>query len=150
MRGFLRRISPRGAIMDLVHEWQAPTPHRWQILGVSVAATFALMVMFLPESQRADPKPPVVTWITTFAPGRSEAEIVASNIENQKRQDAIRAEEARREERRKEMYRQLGRATGVDVDKMEADIKREEAEEAAAAKRPAQPQQGQAQAAGDR
>ncbi len=118
---------------------------------MSVAATFALMVMFLPESQRADPRPPTITWITTFAPGRTEAEIAASNLANQKRQDALRAQAAAREERRKELYRQLGRATGVDVDKMEADIEREKAEEEAAARQPAQPeQQPQAQATGAR
>ena len=151
MKEFLRRISPRAAFSDFLHEWQAPTPHRWQVLGVSVAATFALMVMFLPESQRADPRPPTITWITTFAPGRTEAEIAASNLANQKRQDALRAQAAAREERRKELYRQLGRATGVDVDKMEADIEREKAEEEAAAKQPARPeQQPQAQATGAR
>jgi hypothetical protein len=141
MKEFLRRISPRAAFSDFLHEWQAPTPHRWQVLGVSVAATFALMVMFLPESQRADPRPPTVTWITTFAPDRTQAEIVASNLANQKRHDALRAEAAAREERRKELYRTLGRMTGVDVDEMEAEIDREKAAEEAAAQQPAQPQQ---------
>lgn len=119
MKGFLRRISPRGAIMDLLHVWRAPNPHRWQVLGVSVAATFAMMVVFLPDSQRVPPAKPKVTWITTFAPGRSDAEIVASNEANQRVQDERRAEAAAREERRKEAFRALGRATGLDVNELE-------------------------------
>ena len=80
MKGYLRQISPRGAIMDLIHEWRAPNPHRWQVLGVSVAATFTMIVVLVPDSQRIPPRKPEVTWITTFAPGRSDAEIVASTV----------------------------------------------------------------------
>lgn len=135
---YWRNISPRGALSDLVHEWRQPTPHRWQILGLSMAATFALMVLIIPESERVEPKPPAVTWITTFAPGRTEAEIIASNIENQKLKERLQAEAAARAEERKELYKALGRATGLDVEAMEAEIERERAaEEAAAAPRAA-------------
>ena len=72
-----------------------PNPYRWRVLGVSVAATFALMVVMIPESERIEPRPPEVTWITTFQPDRTDAEIIASNIENQKRKDKL-AAEARR------------------------------------------------------
>jgi len=132
---YWRNISPRGALADLVHEWRQPTPYRWQILSVSVAATFALMVVMIPESQRVPPPRPEVTYITTFAPGRSEADIVASNIANQKQQDEIAALRAEQAERRREAYKALGRATGLDVDAMEAEIERERAAEAAAAER---------------
>ena len=113
---FWRDVSPRGAVGDLVGEWRQPTPHRWQILGVSIAATFALMMVFLPEEQRAPPEKPVITWINTFDAGRTDEEIIASNIENQQRQDAIRAIREAQAERRREIYRALGRASGMDVD----------------------------------
>lgn len=129
---FWRRISPSRAVADFANEWRQPNPHRWQVLGVAVAATFAVMVMFIPESQRVEPAPPDITWITSFAADRTEAEIIASNIANQERKDRLAAEAAERAERRKEMYRALGRATGVDVDAMEAEIERERAAEAAA------------------
>lgn len=116
---FWRQISPRGAVGDLVEQWKQPTPHRWQILGVSVAATFALITLFIPESQRKEPEHPKVTWITTFAPGRTDAEIIQSNIENQKKQERIRALQAEAEARRKEIYRTIGRASGFDVDALE-------------------------------
>lgn len=130
---YWRRISPRGAIGDLVDQWRQPTPYRWQILGVSVALTFTLMVMLIPESQRAPPARPQVTYISTFAPDRTDAEITASNIANQRRQDELQARRDALEERKKELYRNLGRATGVDVDAMERRIERERAAEEAAA-----------------
>lgn len=117
--GYWSRFSPQGAIADFIEQWRQPTPYRWQILGVSVAMTFTLMVLMIPESQRVEPRRPEVTYITTFAPDRTEAEIIQSNIENQKRQDVLEAERAAREERRREAFRTLGRASGIDVDELE-------------------------------
>jgi len=135
---FWRRISPATAVEDFAREWRQPTPHRWQILGVAVAATFAIAMVFIPESQRVAPARPEVTYISTFAPDRTQEEIIASNLANQKRKDERAALFAEREERRKDMYRQLGRATFIDVDAMEAEIEQERAaEEARAAARAA-------------
>ena len=128
---YLHRFSPRGGFEDFLSYWRQPTPYRWQILGASVALTFTLMVLFVPESQRIEPRSPDVTYISTFAPGRTDEEIMASNIANQKWQDELRAQRAAFEERKKELYRRLGRATGVDVDAMERRIEREERELAA-------------------
>lgn len=129
---FWRQISPRRAVSDFANEWRQPNPYRWRVLGVSVAATFALMMLLLPESQRIEPRPPEVTWITTFAEGRTDDEIIASNIENQKRKDERAAAAAARAERRKQAYKALGRASGLDVDAMEAEIERDRAAEQAA------------------
>ena len=125
---YWRRLNPRGGLDDFLDYWRQPTPYRWQILGVSVALTFTLMVLFVPENQRAEPRRPEVTYISTFEPGRTDEQIRASNLVNQRRQDELRARRAALEERKKEMYRQLGRATGVDVDAMEERIAREERE----------------------
>jgi len=135
--GFWRRISPRTAVQDFAQEWRQPAPHRWKVLGVSVALTFFIFMMFVPESQRVEPRPPQITWVTTFAPDRTQEEIIASNLANQRRQDELAARLARREEIRKDLYRQLGRATFVDVDAMERQIAEQEA--AAAAQQGAQP-----------
>ena len=125
---YWRRLNPRGGLDDFLDYWRQPTPYRWQILGVSVALTFTLMVLFVPENQRAEPRRPEVTYISTFEAGRTDEQIRASNLVNQRRQDELRARRAALEERKKEMYRQLGRATGVDVDAMEERIAREERE----------------------
>ena len=116
---FWRQISPRRAVADFAQEWRQPNPYRWRILGVSVAATFALMVVMIPDSERVEPRPPEVTWITTFRPDRTEEEIIASNIENQKRKDRLAAEAAARAEQRKRNARALGQAMGFDVEELE-------------------------------
>ena len=84
------------------------------------------------ETVYVPPRPPDVTYITSFAEGRSDAEIMASNASNQARNDEIRAEIEALEEQKREMYRTLGRATGIDVDAMEAQIEEERAIEEAA------------------
>jgi len=136
---YVHRFSPTAAasaLGDLLAYWRQPTPYRWQILTVSVGLTFALMVLFIPESQRVEPRPPDVTLISTFEPGRSDAEIMASNLENQKRQDDLRARREAAAERKREAYKTLGRASGFDVEAMERQIERERAaEEAAEARR---------------
>ena len=119
---FWRQISPRGAASDFVHEWRRPNPYRWRVLGVSVAATFAMMVVLIPGSERIEPRPPEITWITTFRPDRTEAEIVASNIENQKRKDKLAAERAERAERKRQAARALARASGFDPDELEEEF----------------------------
>ena len=116
---FWRQISPRGAVSDLVHEWQRPNPYRWRVLGVSVAATFTLMVIVIPDSERIEPRAPEVTWISTFAADRTDEEIAASNLENQKRKDKLKAEAEARAERKKEAARALARASGFDPDELE-------------------------------
>ena len=105
---------------------------RMSVLLVAVLMTFGMLYSFTRERVRIPTRPPEVTYITTFAPGRSEAEIEASNAANQKQQDALRADQAAREEEAKDAYRALGRATGLDVDAMEREIKRDEARERAA------------------
>jgi hypothetical protein len=116
---YWRNVSPKGAIGDLVHEWRRPNPYRWRILAVSVLATLTLGAILMPPSVRAPPPKPEITYISTLAPNRSDAQIVAENRENQKVQDAVRALDAERAARRKEFFRTLGRASGFDVDKLE-------------------------------
>ncbi|WP_054531759.1 hypothetical protein [Erythrobacter sp. SG61-1L] len=140
---FWRKVSPVGAAKDFAHVWRG-NPYRWRVLAISIAATIGLMAIMIPKSERIIPRPPEVTFISTFEAGRSDAQIEASNLANQKKQDAIRVKLAEQEEYRKNLYRQLGRMTGVDVDKMEREIKQEQAEEAAAAKAEAKKAQMQA------
>jgi hypothetical protein len=98
------------------------------VLALAGLMTFTLMYQFTKERVIVPPRPPEVTYISTFADGRSDAEIEASNIANQAVQDRWQAELARREEEAKEAYRALGRATGLDVDAMEREIARQEAQ----------------------
>lgn len=129
MKGFFRRVSPRRAVTDFHEQWKQPTPHRWQILGVAIAATFCVFMLFIPDSQRGEIAPPEVLYISTFEDGRTEGEIIASNCANQELKNEMQALIAENEERRREMYEALGRATFIDVDSMKEEIAEEQAAE---------------------
>ena len=126
---FFRKISPTGAVKDFAQVWTS-NPYRWRVLALSMAATGGMMAVFIPKSEIVPPAKPEVTYITTFREGRTDAEIVASNIRNQKIQDEVRKLDAEREEYQKELYRQIGRATLIDTDAIEKQIAREKAAEA--------------------
>ena len=132
---YWQRFNPVGAFGDLVSYWRQPTPYRWQILALSVAITFTGMVFLIPESERQPPRRPTVTYISTFEAGRTDPEIEASNIANQKRQDELQAQRDAAEARRKERVRALARATGIDVEAMERQIAADKAAQEAAAAR---------------
>ncbi len=127
------RFNPVPGIADFWNEFKKPQPYRWAILLASSVPVFIIMVWATSQSVTAPPARPEVTYITSFAPDRTDEEIIATNIANQERKDALRAEQERIAEEKKDMYRALGRATGIDVDAMEAEIEAERAAQAAAA-----------------
>ena len=116
------RFNPVGGIQDFWSEFTRPNPYRWPILIASMLCTFGLLFWVTKERVIGPPARPEVTFISTFAEGRTDDEIVASNLANQRLQDQIREEQAVREEEVRDMYRTLGRASGLDVDAMEAEI----------------------------
>ncbi|MEC7817161.1 MAG: hypothetical protein VX454_00685 [Pseudomonadota bacterium] len=116
------RFNPVGGSQDFWSEFTRPNPYRWPILIASMLCTFGLLFWVTKERVIGPPARPEVTFISTFAEGRTDEEIVASNLANQRLQDQIREEQAVREEEVRDMYRTLGRASGLDVDAMEAEI----------------------------
>ncbi len=127
-----KQVSVGGAISDFRTVFQQAGKNRWRIGALSAACTISIFSVMLQEGGQGLPKPPKVTYITTWAPHRTDAQIVASNIENQKVKEAEAAEQAAREERVRQMYKTLGRMSGMDVDAIEAKAKAERAAEQAA------------------
>lgn len=132
-----RQASPRGAIADFVTVWQQAGKNRWRIAALSALATGGLFSMMWQEEARGPPPRPQVTYITAWPEHRSDAEIIASNIANQRRKEVLAAEQAKRDAQVRDMYKALGRASGMDVDAIEAKAKAERAE--AASRKPAAP-----------
>lgn len=118
----ISRFNPSGGIADFWREIRRPTPYRWPVLGLSLLCTFVLLFWVTKERVLVPPEPPKVSFISTFEAGRGDAQIIASNLANQRRKERLAAEQARREEQVKAAYRALGRATGLDVDAMERKI----------------------------
>jgi hypothetical protein len=123
---FLGQVSFNGALWGLVEQWQI-NPYRWRVLAVSILLTAGVLYGFIPATQKAPPKPFDVVYISTFEDGRTDEQIVESNAANQEVQDGYREIEQERLRIRREFAEAVGRATGVDVDKMKAEAAREEA-----------------------
>jgi hypothetical protein len=113
--------------------------NKWRIGIAAAACTIAVFSVMWQEGGRGAPRPPEVTYITVWDPHRTEAEIIASNIANQRRKERLAAEQARRDEDVRQMYKALGRATGMDVDAIEKKAQAERAAETARAKAMAPP-----------
>ena len=131
---YWRHVSPRGAVHDFVEVYRQSGKNRWIIGGLSALCTTAIFSVMAQEGAHGPPRPPEVTYITAWPEHRTDAEIIASNIANQKRKEMLAAEQARREEAVRQAYKTLGRLSGMDVDAIE----KRAAEERAAEKRAAQ------------
>jgi len=131
---FLSRLNPIPGIRDFKQEFLRPNPYRGRIMLAAAAVTFAIFSVIMREGSVGLPHPPQVTYISTFAPDRTDEEIISSNIENQRRKEQLAAEQAERNAKVQEIYRNLGRMSGMDVEKIEreAQIQREAEEKAAA------------------
>lgn len=128
----LKRFNPRTGIADFWAYFRQPQPYRWPILAASSIPMILIVVWANSESVLVPLERPNVTYISTYSPDRSDDEIMASNEANQARQDERRAQYEAMEARKRDMYRALGAASGMDVEAMErqaaAQRAREEAE----------------------
>lgn len=129
-----RNIKPGGAIADFVAVWRSTGRMRWCFALLAIAMSATLFSLIVREEDRIEPRPPEITYITSWRADRSEAEIHASNVANQRRNARLAAEQAKRDELVKNIYRSIGRASGMDVDAIERKAKAEDAAAAAAAK----------------
>ena len=131
-RRILRRLKPLAAMGDLGKELARPHPHRFKIMAVAAMVTLGLFSVMWQEGGAGIPLPPQITYVESFDPNRSEAEIVAGNEAATRAARAAEAEEAASAERVRQMYKTLGRVSGMDVDKIEAEARAEREAEAAA------------------
>ena len=131
-QSYWKNVNPVGAVGDLLAVIREAGENRWRIGFLSVATTSLLFWALTHESWRMPPPRPTVTYINSWPTDRSAAETKAFTAENQKWKDDRAAEQAAREEEGKRLYKALGRATGMDVDKIEAEAKAEASAAAAA------------------
>lgn len=130
------RFNPAPGFADLWNELRRPRPYRWLFLALSAVPAAVIGGWALEQEFFAEPERPKITYITTLADGRSDAEIQAENRANQEIKDLRAAEEARVADEKRKMYKALGAAAGMDVEEMERKANAErDAEEAAAKKR---------------
>lgn len=113
------RFNPKPGLMDFWTEFKKPNPYRWPILAISTIP-FAIIFWWLSgETAYVTPEKPRITYITTLDENRSDEEIIASNKANQELKELREAEEERMAQRKRDMYKALGAAAGMDVDAIE-------------------------------
>ncbi len=129
--GMWKDVNPTGMVADFKLVWKQAGHNRWRIAAVSAACTFGVFYLMFTQEGSAPHPPPKVTWISVLKEHRTDAEIEAENIANQKAKEANARELARRDKEVRELYKTIGRYSGMDVDKMARDA---DAQDAAKAK----------------
>lgn len=130
-RRFAQRFNPTDAVSDFKAVYAQAGPNRWRYMALAAAMTTLVFSLVVFEEHRILPRPPEITYINSWPADRSDAEIRASNIAHQRRKEAEQAEQARREEEVRGIYKTIGRLSGMDVDAIE---RRAKAEQAASAR----------------
>jgi hypothetical protein len=134
-----RNINPTGAVGDFIAVWRSAGRMRWRFMLLAIMVSGTLFSLIVREEHRIEPRPPEIIYITSWRADRSDAEILASNAANQRRQQLLAAEQAKRDALVKNIYKAIGRASGMDVDAIERQAKADSAASAAAAARNAPP-----------
>jgi len=132
---FWRNVNPTGAVGDFVQVWRQAGARRWPYVAAALAMTSGVFYTIAGESWKGPPAKPDVVYINSWTADRTDAEIKRSNLENQELQDALAREQAKRDEKVKDIYRTLGKVSGMDVDSIERKAREDDAREKAAHER---------------
>lgn len=131
---FLRHVKPAGAIADFRQVFRDAGKNRWWIALLAALTTAAVFSIMVNQSWKKQRTLPEVTYINSWPADRTEAETKAFIAENQKRKEARQQLEARADAEGQQLWMSVGRATGLDVDKMKRDADAEKAAADAKAK----------------
>lgn len=131
---YWHNINPVGAIADFRAVFKQAGRNRWRFAILAGLTTLGIFSIMVQESWKRPRIKAEITYITSWRADRSDAEIIASNIANQKRKDIRAIEQAKREEAVRNIYKKIGRASGMDVDAIERRAVADRTAEAAATK----------------
>lgn len=131
---YWRKVNPVGAVADFREVYKQAGRNRWRFAAAAAAMTFAVFMVMWQEEVRGPPAGPTVTIIKSWRTDRSIEQIRRTNLENQREQDRLAAEQAKREEDVRNIYKTLGRVSGMDVASIEKEAAEDRAKEDAAAK----------------
>lgn len=131
---YWKHVRPLSAIADLREVYRQAGKNRWWVAIAAASVTGGIFSVIAQEGGIGPPIRPTVTLITSWPADRSLAEIKASNIVNQARKDRLAAEQAVRDEKVRNIYKTIGRASGMDFAAIERKAAEDRAAEEAAAK----------------
>ena len=131
---YWQKINPTGAIADFRAVFRDAGPKRWPVALVAASITFGIFSIMAAESWK-QPRPlPKVTYIKSWPLDRTDEETKAFIAANQKEKDAREAAIEAYEKEGRELWATLGKASGMDVDKIKREAEAERTREKAAQK----------------
>jgi hypothetical protein len=133
---FLRNVNPVGAIADFREVFRQAGGNRWPIALAAAAVTVGIFSIMAQESWKGPRARPEIIYITSWRADRTEAETKAFIAENQRRKEEEQRLIEAQQKIGQDVWKTLGRVSGMDVDKIaaEAEAERARAEAAARAK----------------
>ncbi|MDP3905583.1 hypothetical protein [Novosphingobium sp.] len=131
---FLKNANPVGAFSDFRAVYRDAGPRRWPIMVVSLLTTVGIFSIMAGESWTMPRALPTITYINSWPADRTEEETRAFIAENQARKEERAALEQAASEEGKKVWKTLGKVSGIDVAKVEAEAEADRKAAAAAEK----------------
>lgn len=131
---FFKNINPAGAIGDFVAVYRGAGKNRWWISLIAASLTLGSFSLITLESWKKPRPLPEITYITSWPADRTDAETKAFIAENQRRKDELEKAQRAADEETRNLWKALGRASGMDVDKLDEQGKKDRAAQEAASK----------------
>jgi hypothetical protein len=128
---YWKNINPSGAVSDLVVVFRDAGPKRWPVALVSAAITLGVFSSLTLESWKKPRPLPTVVYITSWPEDRTAAETAEFIKANQKAKDEQAARIEAYEAEGSRLWATVGKASGLDVDKMQKQADAERAAEKA-------------------
>jgi hypothetical protein len=117
---FFKDVSLRSAGSDLIGFLRTSGEHSpWIFLAACLPTAVIMYTFYLDSMEKAKPPPPTVTYFESWPATRTIEESKAAIAERQKLKDQMIA-------RQKEAYKAFGRAVGMDVERIEREVKAEQ------------------------
>ena len=124
---FWRNINPTGAIGDFITVFRQAGSNRWRFALLSAAMTVGVFSIMSGESWKKLRPLPEVTYINSWPMDRTEEETRAFIEANQKRKEEREELQRQYEEEGRKLWKTLGRASGMNLEEIEAKAKADEA-----------------------
>jgi hypothetical protein len=110
---FRNDVSPTGAVRDIIDYFRADRPLKPFLIVASCCPPALMIYMLVLDSyEKSIPPPPTVTYVESWPLDRSIEETKAAINARQKLKDALM-------EKQRQSYKAMGRAVGMDVEKIE-------------------------------
>jgi hypothetical protein len=126
---FLQDISPTRASGDIIAYLKADRPYKYTLMFVAcIPAIIMVATFYLDAKAKATPPPPTITYFESWPASRTKEESLAAITKRQVEKDVFL-------EKQRQGYKKLGRALGMDVERIEQDAAKIRAEAVEAAKK---------------